>query len=145
MSARAAVTDTPLQIKMKITKQARRDAKQLFRSCVVNGVLDENRARQIVAQVIAQKPRGYVAILSHFQRLLKLDLERRTALVESAVPITPELQASVTGELGRLYGGGLNISFAQNPSLIGGLRIQVGSDVFDGSVKARLADLEASL
>lgn len=130
---------------MKITKQARRDAKQLFRSCLVNGLLDENRARQVVTQVIAQKPRGYVAILNHFQRLVKLDLERRTALVESAVPVAPELQASVTRELGQLYGQGLNISFAQNPSLIGGLRIQVGSDVYDGSVKARLAALEASL
>ncbi|HEY9510532.1 MAG TPA: F0F1 ATP synthase subunit delta [Verrucomicrobiae bacterium] len=130
---------------MKITKQARRDAKQLFRSCVVNGLLDENRARQVVTQVIAQKPRGYVAILSHFQRLIKLDQERRTALVESAVPVSPELQASVTSELGKLYGNGLNISFAQNPSLIGGLRIKVGSDVYDGSVKARLAELESSL
>lgn len=130
---------------MKITKQARRDAKQLFRSCVVNGLLDENRARQVVTQVIAQKPRGYVAILSHFQRLLKLEIERRTALVESAVPVSPELQASVTSELGKLYGNGLNISFAQNPSLIGGLRIKVGSDVYDGSVKARLAELESSL
>jgi len=130
---------------MKITKQARRDAKQLFRSCVVNGLLDENRARQVVTQVIAQKPRGYVAILSHFQRLIKLDQERRTALVESAVPVSPELQASVTSELGKLYGNGLNISFTQNPSLIGGLRIKVGSDVYDGSVKARLAELESSL
>jgi F-type H+-transporting ATPase subunit delta len=98
-----------------------------------------------VTQVIAQKPRGYVAILSHFQRLIKLDQERRTALVESAVPVSPELQASVTSELGKLYGNGLNISFAQNPSLIGGLRIKVGSDVYDGSVKARLAELESSL
>ena len=130
---------------MKITKQARRDAKQLFRSCLVNGLLDENRARQVVGQVIAQKPRGYVAILNHFQRLVKLDLERRTAVVESAVPVAPELQASVTRELSELYGQGLNISFTQNPSLIGGLRIQVGSDVYDGSVKARLAALEASL
>lgn len=130
---------------MKITKQARRDAKQLFRSCIIDGTLDENRARQIVSLVIAQKPRGYVAVLSHFQRLLKLEIERRTAVVESAVPVTPELQASVTSELNKLYGSGLDISFAQNPSLIGGLRIKVGSDVFDGSVKARLAALEASL
>ena len=95
---------------MKITKQARRDAKQLFRSCVVNGLLDENRARQVVAQVIAQKPRGYVTILSHFQRLVKLDIERRTAVVESAAPVSPELQASVTSELGKLYGGVLPAS-----------------------------------
>jgi F-type H+-transporting ATPase subunit delta len=130
---------------MKVTKQARRDAKQLFRSCIVNGVLDENRARQVVAQVISMKPRGYVAILSHFQRLLKADIDRRTAVVESAVPVAPELQASVTSELGKLYGNGLNITFTQNPSLLGGLRIKVGSDVFDGSVKARLAELESSL
>jgi F-type H+-transporting ATPase subunit delta len=130
---------------MKVTKQARRDAKQLFRSCIVNGVLDESRARQVVAQVISMKPRGYVAILSHFQRLLKADIDRRTAVVESAVPVAPELQASVTSELGKLYGSGLNISFTQNASLIGGLRIKVGSDVFDGSVKARLAELESSL
>jgi F-type H+-transporting ATPase subunit delta len=130
---------------MKITKQARRDAKQLFRSCTAGGVLDEGRVRQIVTQVIAMKPRGYVAILSHFQRLIKLELERRTATVESAGPLSPELQANVTSQLGRLYGQGLNISFAENPGLIGGLRIKVGSDVFDGSVKARLTELEASL
>ncbi|MBC8094884.1 MAG: F0F1 ATP synthase subunit delta [Akkermansiaceae bacterium] len=130
---------------MKITKQARRDAKQLFRSCVANGVLDEGRVRQIVTQVISLKPRGFVAILSHFQRLIKLELERRTAVIESAGPLSPELQENVKGQLSKLYGQGLNISFAQNPGLIGGLRIKVGSDVFDGSVKARLAELEASL
>jgi F0F1-type ATP synthase, delta subunit (mitochondrial oligomycin sensitivity protein) len=130
---------------MKISKQALRDAKRLFRASFVNGVLDEGRAKQIVAELIAQKPRGYVQILSHFQRLVKLDIERRTAVVESAVPVSSELQASVASQLVKLYGNGLNISFAQNPELIGGLRIKVGSDVYDGSVKARLAALEASL
>jgi F-type H+-transporting ATPase subunit delta len=129
---------------VKITKQARRDAKQLFRSCVVNGLLDENCARRTVAEVVARKPRGYVGILSHFHRLVKLDVEQRTAVVESPVPISSELQASVTQELSRLYGQGLSISFTQNPELIGGLRIKVGSDVFDGSVRARLNQLEAN-
>ena len=52
---------------MKISKLARREAKELFRCCLSNGLLDENRARQAVQQVLASKPRGYVAILSHFQ------------------------------------------------------------------------------
>ena len=69
---------------VKISKQARRDAKQLFHACRVNGLLDEAKVRQVVQQVIAAKPRGYLAILSHFQRLVKLDLDRRTARVESA-------------------------------------------------------------
>ena len=130
---------------MKISKQARRDAKQLFNVCKVGGVLDENRVRQSVTAVIAQKPRGFMAILSHFQRLVKLDIERRSARVESAVPASEALQSSVKANLAQRYGQGLNVTFAVNPSLIGGLRVKVGSDVFDGSVKARLAELESAM
>lgn len=126
---------------MKITKQARRDAKQLFRSCLSNGLLDENRVREAVQLVIAQKPRGYMAILAQLERLVKLDLARRTAKVESATALLPEQQAAVQASLGRRYGAGLNIAFAQDPALLGGLRIQVGSDVYDGSVRARLENL----
>jgi F-type H+-transporting ATPase subunit delta len=129
---------------MKVSKQARRDAKELFRGSIVNGVLDENRVRQVVGKVIQAKPRGYFAILSHFQRLVKLEIERRTAKVESATPLSPEVQADVTSKLGKIYGQGLNISFAQNPALLGGLRIKVGSDVYDGSVQARLDNLVES-
>jgi F-type H+-transporting ATPase subunit delta len=129
---------------VKISKQARRDAKQLFRSCRVNGLLDEARVRQVVQQVIATKPRGYIAILSHFQRLLKLDLDRRTARVESPVPLAESQQASIKANLNRRYGDGLIFAFTQNSGLIGGLRVQIGSDVFDGSVEARLAGLETS-
>ena len=129
---------------MKISKQARRDAKQLFNGCRVSGVVDENRVRQTVTAVIGQKPRGYVAILSHFQRLVKLDLDRRTACVESAVTLPDAMKASVTANLARSYGAGLDISFGVNPQLIGGLRVKVASDVFDGSVRARLDALEES-
>ena len=130
---------------MKISKQARRDAKQLFNVCKVAGVLDENRVRQSVTAVIAKKPRGYVAILSQFQRLVKLDIERRSARVESAVAASDSLQASVKANLAQRYGQGLNVTFAVNPALIGGLRVKVGSDVFDGSVKARLDALAESI
>jgi len=126
---------------MKISKQSRRDAKQLFRSCLNNGLLDENRVRDAVQAVITEKPRGYMAILAQLQRLVKFDLDRRTAKVESAVALLPEQQTAVQGSLSRKYGAGLNISFSQDPALLGGLRIQVGSDVYDGSVKARLESL----
>ena len=129
---------------MKISKQARRDAKQLFRSCQVNGLLDEAKVRQAVAQVIAVRPRGYLAILSHFQRLMRLDLDRRTARVESPVPLAEPQQAAIRTNLAHRYGEGLIFTFGQNPALIGGLRVKVGSDVFDGSVQGRLAELETS-
>jgi F-type H+-transporting ATPase subunit delta len=123
---------------MKISKQAQRSARELFRSCLVNGLLDEDRVRQAVALVLARKPRGGIEILSRLQRLVKLDLERRTARVESAAPLPPDLQAAVAKRLENIYGAGMSVSFVQNPALIGGLRIQAGSDLYDGSVRARL-------
>ncbi|HEY3760810.1 MAG TPA: F0F1 ATP synthase subunit delta [Verrucomicrobiae bacterium] len=129
---------------MKISKQAQRDARQLFRSCQSNCVLDENRVRQAVTLLSQKKPRGYVEILARLHRLVKLDLEQRAARVESADVLTGDLQNEVTGEIKKKYGASVNVSFTQNSALIGGLRIQVGSDLYDGSVKTRLEKLEES-
>jgi F-type H+-transporting ATPase subunit delta len=129
---------------MKISKQAQREARQLFRSCQANGLLDENRVRQAVSLLVSKKPRGYAGILSRLQRLVKLDLEQHAASVESATPLAADLQADVANRMAKIYGAGLDISFRQNPALIGGLRIQVGSDLYDGSVKTRLEQLEQS-
>lgn len=129
---------------MKISKLARREARELFLTCRVNGLLDENRVRQAITLLVEKKPRGYVAILSRLHRLVKLDLEQRAARVESAVPLAADMQAQVAGRLKNIYGDGLDLVFAQNASLIGGLRIQVGSDLYDGSVKMRLEKLQQS-
>jgi F-type H+-transporting ATPase subunit delta len=129
---------------MKISKQARRDARQLFRSCQVNNLLDENRVRQAVLLLSVEKPRGYVEILSRLYRLTKLDLERRSARVESAAPLPADLQTNVANGIKKIYGAGVNIVFGQNPALLGGLRIQVGSDLYDGSVRTKLNQLAQS-
>ena len=129
---------------MKATKQARRDATRIFRACVVNGLLDETRARRAVQQIVTVKPRGFLGTLSYFRQLVMLDVLRRAAKVESAAPLAAELQAKVQASLARVYGQGVTASFAQNPALIGGIRIRVGSDVYDGSVRGRLAALERS-
>jgi F-type H+-transporting ATPase subunit delta len=127
---------------MKINKQAKREAKQLFRLCLVNSLLDENRVRHVVQHVVAAGQRDCPAILSHFGRLVKLDLARHTATIQSATPLPADLRAALEAGLTRRYGPGLTTAFAHRPALIGGMRIQVGSDVYDGSVRAGLAALE---
>ena len=129
---------------MRINKQAKREAKQLFRFCLVNGLLDENRVRNVVQHLVAAGRRDCPAILSHFRRLVRLEIAGRTATVESAAPLPPDLQAGIEAGLKRRYGPGLTAVFAQRPALIGGMRIQVGSDVYDGSVRAGLTALEQS-
>ncbi len=129
---------------MRIPKQSRREAKQLFRSCFVNGLLDAARTRQAVQEVIAHKPRGYLPILIHFKRLVQLEVERRTARVEAVIPLTPTFQSAIKAGLTQRYGAGLEFVFAEDPHLVGGLRVQVGSDVFDGSIRHRLNALQES-
>ena len=129
---------------MKINKRAKREARQLYRHCLVNGLLDENRVRDVVQHVAAAGRRDCLPILSHFRRLVRLELTRHTATVESAAPLPPDLQAAVEASLTRRYGPGLRTAFALRPALIGGMRIQVGNDVYDGSVRTGLAALEKS-
>jgi len=129
---------------MKPIRQTRREAKRLFRLCLVNGLLDENRTRQVVRRVLEAERRGGRALLSRFLYLVRLDCARNTARVESAVPLPAELRAGIEAGLARTYGPGITASFVHEPALIGGMRVKVGSDVYDGSVKAKLAALEKS-
>ncbi len=129
---------------MKGSKQSRRDAKQLFQSCQVDGVLDEARVRQAVALLIEKKPRGYFGTLQELQRLVKLDVNNRSARVESAVALSEAQQQEVRASLGRLKGADVEVEFAENADLIGGMRVKLGDDVYDGSVKTRLSRLAES-
>jgi len=130
---------------MMKAKQIEREAKQLFRWCIVGGVPDEARVRNAVRNVLEAKRRGRLALLDYFRRILRLERLGRTAEVASATPLPGALRASVSSNIERLYGPGISTSFVLNPALIGGMRIQVGSDVYDGSVRAGLAVLQKSL
>ena len=129
---------------MKGSKQSRRDAKQLFQSCQVDGALDEGRVRQAVALLIEKNPRGYFGTLQELQRLVKLDVNNRSARVESAVALSEAQQQEVRASLGRLKGADVEVEFAENADLIGGMRVKLGDDVYDGSVKTRLSRLAES-
>jgi F-type H+-transporting ATPase subunit delta len=126
------------------TSQARRRARVLFRWCLADGKLDAPRVREVVKYVLQSKRRGYLAVLGEFKRLLKLESARHTARVESSVPLLADLQGRLRQNLEAVYGEGMSTEFAENPDLIGGIRIRVANDVYDGSVKSRLAALARS-
>jgi F-type H+-transporting ATPase subunit delta len=127
---------------MKSRKQAQREAAELYRLCLAKGLLDEERALRVVRRIAKEKPRGYTVTLSYFRRLVASDRARHTAKVQSARRLPPDIQTKVQAGLVQDYGEGLKTTFAENPALIGGMRIQVGSDVYDGTVRSRLEALE---
>jgi F-type H+-transporting ATPase subunit delta len=126
---------------MRIRKKARCEARQLFRLCLADGLLDEGRLRLVVQRVLDAGGRGGAQVLAQLLRLVKLDRAQHAARIESAVPLSADLQAGIQAGLARRYGPGLQVAFAQRAALIGGIRIQVGDDVYDGSVSAGLAAL----
>jgi F-type H+-transporting ATPase subunit delta len=123
---------------MKISKVAAATARRLYGLCQVNGQLDDNRLRDLVSKLIASQPRDYRAILAAIQRLTRLEMARREVLVESATELTATEGQRISAGLAKDYGDKLTIRFTTNPDLLGGLRIKVGDDVLDGSVKGRL-------
>lgn len=129
---------------MRANRQIEFKAKRLFHVCMVNGELDEDRTRRAVAHIIADKRRGYIPLLLQFKRLIRLHVEARTAAVETTMPLPADLRSNVQTWLRDTYGKGINVRYAQNPELIGGMRLRVGNDVYDGSVKYELAALEKS-
>jgi F-type H+-transporting ATPase subunit delta len=129
---------------MKTTRKSKRVARQLFRLCLVDGHLDAARVKQVARQIAESKRRGTLAVLSGLHRLVRLERDRYTARVESAKPLTDDVRRNVQESLTRRYGSALDTAFAENPDLIGGMRIKIGSDVYDGSVRARLKALEES-
>ena len=130
---------------MKSNRQITRAARRLFRRSLVDGTLDETRTKEIARRIALSGRRGSKAVLKHFVRLVRLDQARHLALVESAAPLPVDVQETVTAGLTGLYGPAVKPTFIVTPALLGGMRVKVGSDVYDGSVRARLAALEARL
>ena len=127
---------------MKISKEARQLSRQLLRMSLTEGYLDRAKVNAVVQTVISEKPRHYVGALEAYQRLLRLEIAKRHALIESATPLSPETSESVVNNLKQKYGQDITTEFKTNPDLIGGMRIKLGSDVFDGSVRSRLERLQ---
>ena len=126
---------------MKISKVAATTARRLFGLCQSGGRLDDAKLRTVVTRLVESKPREYAGILAALQRLTRLELERRKVTVESAVALDETTRNRVVAGLVKQYGPDLVMTYQVNAGLIGGLRIRVGNDVFDGSVHGRLDPL----
>jgi F-type H+-transporting ATPase subunit delta len=129
----------------KLDKDSRKLSKQLFNASFTSGQLDEAKVRAIAAKVGEAKPRHFLGLLKDYQRKVRLEVEKHHAVIESAQPLDRDLGEQVVSGLKTKYGTTITTEFKVTPELIGGLRIKIGSDVFDSSVRNRLDRLETQL
>lgn len=130
---------------MKLSKEARRMSRELFRVSFTDSKLDQSKVRTIVQEIAGAKPRHYIDILKDYQRLIRLEVEKRHAVIESAIELDEATRGQLEQTLRAKYGSDLTTEFKVTPELIAGLRIRIGSDVWDSSVRERLNRLESQL
>jgi F-type H+-transporting ATPase subunit delta len=130
---------------MKINKEIRRLSREMLRASFTDGQLDPGRIASLVDSLIARKPRNYIGVLKNYRRLLRIEVEKRRARIETASEVDRETGSTLVANLKKKYGSDLTTDFVVNPQLLGGMRIRVGSDVWDGSVRSRLERLQQQL
>ncbi|MFT6179185.1 MAG: F-type H+-transporting ATPase subunit delta [Akkermansiaceae bacterium] len=130
---------------MKVSKAAQSTARRIFRLCSQNGQMNEEHLRIAIAKLSTEKPRGYRGMLQSLRRLIRAEIAEKQVTVESATALDQPTVSTLENSLRQQYGQDLIFDFKTNPELLGGLRVRVGNDVFDGSVKARLQRLTDSL
>ena len=130
---------------MKINKEIRRLSREMLRASFTDGQLDPGRIASLVDSLIARKPRNCNDVLKNYRRLLRIEVEKRRARIETASEVDRETASRLVTNLKKKYGSDLTAEFVVNPQLLGGMRIRVGSDVWDGSVRNRLERLQQQL
>ena len=130
---------------MKISKEVQAQARRLMRLCIgADGLMNEATVRLVADKIAADKPRNYLALLTAFTELVRLERAAHTATITSAVPLTAEEQAAITARLNARQSG-LSYEWQVDSSLIAGLTVKVGDNVTDASIRTRIEQLTKNL
>ena len=130
---------------MKANKEIRRLSRGMLRASFTDSQLDRGKIAALVQSLVTKKPRHYIDVLQHYKRLLRLEIQKRHARIESAVQLDSQTSSKIVERLKRKYGSDLTTEFAIDPTLLGGIRVRVGSDVWDGTLRNRLERLQQQL
>jgi F-type H+-transporting ATPase subunit delta len=84
---------------------------------------------------------GLDGILRAYEALVDDQLGRVRAVVTSAAPLEAEAQARLRKALSEVTGKAVYLDIREDPALLGGVVAQIGSRIYDGSLKTRLAQL----
>jgi F-type H+-transporting ATPase subunit delta len=62
------------------------------------------------------------------------------AVVTTAVPLSDTQRRRLAAALGKLYGHTMHLNIDVDPEVVGGMRVQVGDEVINGSLADRIED-----
>ncbi|MEW2625584.1 F0F1 ATP synthase subunit delta [Streptomyces sp. NPDC048106] len=94
--------------------------------------------RLVVRLVAAPRGRSLEAGLESLSKLAAERRDRLVAVVTSAVPLSDTQKQRLGAALGKLYGRRIHLNLDVDPDVVGGMRVQVGDEVINGSLADRL-------
>ena len=100
---------------------------------------------RLVEQAVAGTHRTVAIAVAEYQKVAASVQGERVATVRSARPLDDGDQERLRAALGRQYGRDIHLNLIVEPELIGGMRVEIGDDVIDGSVASRLDDARRRL
>jgi F-type H+-transporting ATPase subunit delta len=112
--------------------------------------LTEGKVSPVTAALLRQtvqlpRDRHLDVVSEELAELAAARRDRSVARVTTPVALSPEQEQKLTDSLTRLYGRRMSLQIELDPSLLGGLVVQVGGEVIDGSVASKLAAARRSL
>ncbi|MFE6995170.1 F0F1 ATP synthase subunit delta [Microbacterium sp. NPDC057659] len=104
-------------------------------------------ATELIVSSLVRQPRERRVrqLLSRAMSIVAAQRGAVVATVQTASPLSAEQQTRLSQALTRRYGSNVSLNVVVDPTVVGGLRVQVADDVIDGSISARLADLRQKL
>ena len=119
------------------------------KSALVGKLLAKKASPQTLAIVdhLVQQPRGrrIGELVRTAASLVADQAGLAVATVITAAPISDAQVERLRAGLAKSYGRELKLNLVIDPSIIGGIRVQIGDDVIDGSVSTRINDLRLQL
>lgn len=128
---------------------ADRSAPVESRTALIEGLLEgkvADETRRLVRQAVAA-PRGrtFDRTLTEYAQVAADRRARMVATVRATVPLTEEQRGRLGAALARIYGHEVHLNVELDPSVIGGIRVEIGDEVIDGTVVSRLDDARRRL
>ena len=127
---RAALTD----------RAASTSAKSELLRRLLGGRANVTTERLVTRLVTAPRGRSLEAGIESLSKLAAARRDRMVAVVTSAVPMTDAQKRRLGAALAKVYGRQMHLNLDVDPEVLGGIRVQVGDEVINGSVADRLED-----
>lgn len=130
---------------MRADKKTKALAKQLFRLSVVNGAVAPDQVAGVLGWIEKHSPRHVLTLLKLYRGYITTELAKSRAIVEHAGPVTDATLKMIEGAMTQKYRRVVTATAKPAPKLLAGLRVRVGSDVYESSVAGQLATLSSAV